>query len=243
MRIALSLFVIGLAAGASPQSLEDQTVSRLAEYLRIDTINPPGNESRAVDFFAKLLDAEGIAYESAESAPGRGNLWARLEGGSEPALILLNHTDVVPADESYWTTDPLSGEIRDGYLWGRGALDMKGMGIMELLVLFLIKRHRVPHRRDIIFLAVADEELALATADRRHRIDGLDTGLKWLEHGLALHDGRCLHLEEPTLRRLDGPLAVNGVAKRIDDTPEKTITHGHRKNPAGRLDLVTLFDA
>jgi len=71
VRIVYVLFAIGLAAGSSAQSLEDETVSRLAEYLRIDTINPPGNESNAVDFFAKLLDAEGIAYESAESAPGR----------------------------------------------------------------------------------------------------------------------------------------------------------------------------
>ena len=166
MRLALSVLVIGywgycasaLAASASAQSLEDETVSRLAEYLRIDTINPPGNESNAVDFFAKLLDAEAIAYESAESAPGRGNLWARLEGGSEPALILLNHTDVVPADENYWTTDPLSGEIRDGYLWGRGALDMKGTGMLQFQAFIALHRAGKPLNRDVIFMATADEE-------------------------------------------------------------------------------------
>ena len=92
MRLALSVLVIGywgycasaLAASASAQSLEDETVSRLAEYLRIDTINPPGNESNAVDFFAKLLDAEAIAYESAESAPGRGNLWPDSKEAASP---------------------------------------------------------------------------------------------------------------------------------------------------------------
>ena len=76
------LLTLIASAGAQGQSLEDETVSRLADYLRVDTINPPGNESNAVDFFAKLLDAEGIPYDSAESAPGRGNLWARLEGGA-----------------------------------------------------------------------------------------------------------------------------------------------------------------
>ena len=106
-------------------ALSAQSVELLQEYLRVDTTNPPGNESRAVEFFARILEAEGIPYETAESAPGRGNIWARLEGGSEPALLLLHHTDVVPADAAYWDVPPLSGEIRDGYVYGRGALDTK----------------------------------------------------------------------------------------------------------------------
>ena len=140
------------------QALEDDTVRLLAEYLQVDTINPPGNEMNAVEFFSRLLDAEGIPYETAESAPGRGNLWARLEGGDEPALILLNHTDVVPADENYWTTDPLSGEIRDGYLWGRGALDMKGTGMLQYQAFVALHRAGKELNRDVIFMATADEE-------------------------------------------------------------------------------------
>jgi acetylornithine deacetylase/succinyl-diaminopimelate desuccinylase-like protein len=149
------VFTLALAAA---QSLEQETVSRLQEYLRIDTINPPGNESRAVEFFARLLEAEGIPYETAEAAPGRGNIWARLEGGDEPPLILLNHTDVVPADPRYWTTSPTSGEIRDGQVWGRGALDMKGTGLLQFQAFVALHRAGKPLRRDVVFVATADEE-------------------------------------------------------------------------------------
>jgi acetylornithine deacetylase/succinyl-diaminopimelate desuccinylase-like protein len=116
----LSLLTIffSLSFSVQAQSIEDEALIWLQQFIRVDTINPPGNESRAVVFIGKILEAEGIRYQTAESAPGRGNIWARLEGGDEPALILLQHTDVVPADSQYWTTDPLCGEIRDGYLWG-----------------------------------------------------------------------------------------------------------------------------
>ncbi|MFK7830248.1 MAG: M20/M25/M40 family metallo-hydrolase [Congregibacter sp.] len=143
---------------ALAQSIGDEAVAWLQQFLRIDTINPPGNESRAVDFYSKILDDEGIAWSSAESAPGRGNIWARLEGGDEPALILLQHTDVVPADPKYWTTDPLSGEIRDGYIWGRGALDMKGTGISQLATFLSLHRSGKALNRDVVFVATADEE-------------------------------------------------------------------------------------
>jgi acetylornithine deacetylase/succinyl-diaminopimelate desuccinylase-like protein len=154
------LFCAALTAAipASAQSLDDEAVAWLQEYLRIDTINPEGNEYRAVDFYSKIFDAEGIAWQSAESAPGRGNIWARIEGGDEPALILLQHTDVVPADPKYWTTDPLSGEIRDGFIWGRGALDMKGTGITQLATFLSLHRAGKPLNRDVVFVATADEE-------------------------------------------------------------------------------------
>lgn len=150
-----SAIVIGQA---SAQSIEDEAVAWLQEFIQIDTINPPGNESRAVDFYSAIFDAEGIEYETAESAPGRGNIWARLEGGDEPGLIMLQHTDVVPADREYWTTDPLSGEIRDGYMLGRGARDMKSTGISELATFLSLHRSGVPLNRDVVFLATADEE-------------------------------------------------------------------------------------
>ena len=140
------------------ESLEDESIARLQQYLRIDTTNPPGNESRAVEFFGRLLEAEGIPYETAESAPGRGNLWARLEGSDEPALVLLNHTDVVPADESHWSVDPLAAEIRNGVLYGRGALDMKTTGMLQFQAFVALHRAGRPLRRDVVFVATADEE-------------------------------------------------------------------------------------
>lgn len=154
------LFLVALAlhTGARASEFAAAAPERLAAYLRIDTINPPGNESRGVAFLAAVLQEAGIDYQTAESAPGRGNLWARLEGGDAPALVLLHHIDVVPADPRYWTTDPLGGEIRDGYVWGRGALDMKGTGIMQLQAFLALHAAGRPLRRDVILVATADEE-------------------------------------------------------------------------------------
>jgi acetylornithine deacetylase/succinyl-diaminopimelate desuccinylase-like protein len=142
----------------SAQAVEDEALDWLQAFIQVDTTNPPGNETRAVEFIANILEAEGIPYKTAESAPGRGNIWARLEGGDEPGLILLQHTDVVPADPNYWSTDPLSGEIKDGFLWGRGTLDMKGTGISQLATFVSLHRAGVPLNRDVILVATADEE-------------------------------------------------------------------------------------
>lgn len=144
------------APGAA--AAEDQVSTMLSGYLKVDTVNPPGNESRGVDYLAKYLDAAGIAYERGESAPGRGNLWAKLEGGDEPAIMLLNHIDVVPADRHFWDSEPLSGEIRDGYVYGRGAIDMKGLGIVQLAAFLELKKSGKPLNRDVWFVATADEE-------------------------------------------------------------------------------------
>ncbi|MBT8148272.1 MAG: M20/M25/M40 family metallo-hydrolase, partial [Gammaproteobacteria bacterium] len=155
---AVLLLPVFSASAQDIESLEDEAVAWLQEFIRIDTINPPGNEYRAVDFYAKIFEAEGIEYETAESAPGRGNIWARLEGGDAPGLIMLQHTDVVPADEEFWTIPPLSGDIRDGYILGRGTRDMKGLGITQLASFLSLHRSGRPLNRDVIFLATADEE-------------------------------------------------------------------------------------
>lgn len=153
--IAVSTFFANVA---SAQDIEEEAITWLRDFIQIDTINPPGNESRAVDFYAKIFDAEGIEYETAESAPGRGNIWARIEGGNEPGLILLQHTDVVPADREFWSFDPLSGEMADGYIYGRGARDMKGTGITQLAAFLSLHRSGRRPNRDVVFLATADEE-------------------------------------------------------------------------------------
>ena len=154
--IAILLFVF--CGVLRSQTLEDEAVDWLQNYIQIDTINPPGNEYRAVDFLAEIFEAEGIEYQTAESAPGRGNIWARLEGGNEPGLILLQHSDVVPADEEFWTIPVLSGAIRDGVILGRGARDMKGLGTLQLATFIALHRSGVKLNRDVVFLATADEE-------------------------------------------------------------------------------------
>ena len=138
----------------------------MQQYLRIDTTNPPGNEMRGVEFFKKILDEEGIENRVFEFEPGRGDLWARIPqmapAGGRPVIkrpiILLNHVDVVTSDASHWKVPPFSGEVRDGYLWGRGAQDMKDEGLAQLVVMVMLKREKVALDRDVIFLAVADEE-------------------------------------------------------------------------------------
>jgi acetylornithine deacetylase/succinyl-diaminopimelate desuccinylase-like protein len=146
------------AGEADLQALATDAVRVLQEYVRVDTTNPPGNETRGVKFLAKILDAAGVEYETAESAPGRGNIWARLEGGDEPAILLLHHIDVVPADGDHWTTDPLGGEIRDGYVYGRGTQDTKTGGILHLQAFLALHADGRPLKRDVVFMATADEE-------------------------------------------------------------------------------------
>ena len=147
------------AQAPAPALQEDEAVRWLQSYIRVDTINPPGNEAAGVQFFKAILDAEGIPYETAESAQGRGNIWARLQGGDQPALLPLHHMDVVPANKATWHTDPLSGEIKDGYVYGRGALDTKSSGILHLAAFVALHGSKTTLNRDVIFAdGSADEE-------------------------------------------------------------------------------------
>ena len=141
-------------------AMGDEAVRLLQAYTRLDTTNPPGNETLATDFFAALLGAEGVPYEVFEGAPGRASIVARLRGDGTRggAVVLLNHTDIVPADASYWTVDPLAGEILEGKLYGRGTTDMKGYGIVQFMAMAALQRARVPLGRDILFMATAAEE-------------------------------------------------------------------------------------
>ena len=138
--------------------LEDEAVQRTRDYIRINTTNPPGNEVQTVQFLAQILRQEGIPFDSASSAPGRANIWARLKGGPKPAFVLLHHMDVVPADPKYWDTDPFGATVKDGVIFGRGALDTKTLGILELEAFIALHRAHVALDRDVIFMATADEE-------------------------------------------------------------------------------------
>ncbi len=139
--------------------LGDETVDLCLRYLMIDTTNPPGGEIAGATFLADVLSGDGIPSEIAEAAPGRANLLARVAGdGALGAVVLHHHIDVVYADRRYWTVDPFGGEIRDGFLYGRGAIDMKSTGIVQLAAVLAIKRARVALKRDLVVLATADEE-------------------------------------------------------------------------------------
>jgi acetylornithine deacetylase/succinyl-diaminopimelate desuccinylase-like protein len=136
-----------------------ETTTLLQDLLRFDTTNPPGNETPCVKYIAQVLKRDGIDSIIFESAPGRGNLVARLKGdGSLPPLLLMGHVDVVPAEADKWQQPPFSGALVDDVVWGRGATDMKQMVAMELMVFLLLKRANVPLKRDVILMANADEE-------------------------------------------------------------------------------------
>ena len=149
--------------------LGDDAVRHLQALLRIDTTNPPGNETPAAQYLAELLSAAGLAPTLIGETPERQNVVARLAGtGEKPPLLLAAHLDVVPAEPESWTRSPFAGEIHEGYLWGRGAIDMKHMAVMAALVLARLKQEGVTPKRDLIFAGVADEEA------------GCDHGSRWL---------------------------------------------------------------
>lgn len=153
----------GIEESINWQKIGEETTGILQQYVQVDTTNPEGNEIRGAQFLGQILEREGISYEIHESSANRGNLIARLPATGEPEqgpLCLLSHIDVVTAETEKWEEAPMSGVIKDGYLWGRGTLDMKGMGAMELMTMLLLKRQNIPLKRDVILLAVADEEVS-----------------------------------------------------------------------------------
>ncbi len=141
-------------------ALREEAIHHLRALIRIDTTNPPGNETVAAHYLAEVLHREGIDSVIVGHAPNRGNLVARLKGrGAAPPLLLMCHTDVVPAEPERWKHPPFGAEVADGYIWGRGALDMKFMVILELMTMLTLKRRGVDLARDVIYVATADEEV------------------------------------------------------------------------------------
>jgi acetylornithine deacetylase/succinyl-diaminopimelate desuccinylase-like protein len=211
------------------QQYSDLALTWMQEYLRVDTTNPPGSEMKAVAFYKKILDQEGIENRAFEYAPGRGDLWARLPhttGEAKRPIILLNHMDVVTSDAAHWKVPPFSGEIKDGYVWGRGAQDMKDEGLAQLVAMVMLNRERVPLDRDVIFLAVADEEVE-------------NTGTDWF----ISHERDLLENAEFLINEGGENLLENGKVKYVGvDVGEKTTFwlhvvahgrpgHGSRPNP------------
>jgi acetylornithine deacetylase/succinyl-diaminopimelate desuccinylase-like protein len=164
MKNALRVFVslVAFSSTGFAQS-QDEAVRVLKEYVAIDSSNPPGNYTKAADFVASLLQREGIPVTRYEAAPGKSIVLARLKATTAPpagkAILLLHHFDVVPADRSQWKTDPFTPTERDGQLWARGAFDMKGQGVAQILAFLELKRQRVPLNRDVVLLVEGDEEV------------------------------------------------------------------------------------
>jgi acetylornithine deacetylase/succinyl-diaminopimelate desuccinylase-like protein len=161
-RLFLLCLLVGIASAQSTPNVNaarDEAVKFLGELVKIDTSNPPGNETRAAEYIKSMLAAEGIPAQIYESAPGRGNLVARLKGnGKKKPLLLMAHLDVVGVEREKWTVDPFAAVIKDGYLFGRGSIDDKSMDAANLEVFLLVHRLKVPLDRDVILLAEAGEE-------------------------------------------------------------------------------------
>lgn len=190
----LTAFLLAAAPAAAEtdwHKVGDETADVLADVIRIDTQNPPGGETAAANALARKLEGAGIASEVFESAPGRGNLYARLPGtGAGRPIILLAHLDVVPADARTWRLSPFAGVRERGYVYGRGALDAKGIAAVQLMTLVTVARSHQPLDRDVILLATADEEAGGKAGSGwvvKHRPDLLANAEYLLTEGDHIH--------------------------------------------------------
>jgi acetylornithine deacetylase/succinyl-diaminopimelate desuccinylase-like protein len=160
--VVLSLVLALTASGAPAPDLDaahKETVEILTGFIKVDTSNPPGNETKGAEFLKAWFDRAGIASEILELEPRRGNLVARIKGnGKKKPLLLMGHIDVVGVEREKWTVDPFAGVIKDGFIYGRGAADDKGMTSVCLEIMLLLHRLNVPLDRDVIFLAESGEE-------------------------------------------------------------------------------------
>lgn len=193
--------------GADITSIEESAAAYLQELIRFDTTNPPGNETVAARWLVDLCREAGLDAEVVESAPGRGNAIARLrsQGRTKRPLMLTGHLDVVSVERDRWTRDPFGGELIDGFIWGRGALDMKSQVAAELAVILALAEQGVALDRDILLVAFADEEA------------GGELGASWLwENRRELIDA------EYALNEGGGsPLLVNGTTFYLCQSGEK----------------------
>jgi acetylornithine deacetylase/succinyl-diaminopimelate desuccinylase-like protein len=151
----------GLAGAPAPDfvAAHKEAVEILTGFIRVDTSNPPGNETQGAQFLKAYLDKAGIPSQIFELEPRRGNLVARIKGnGKKKPLLLMGHIDVVGVEREKWTVEPFAGVIKDGFVYGRGAADDKGMTAVCLEIMLMLHRLKVPLDRDVIFLAEAGEE-------------------------------------------------------------------------------------
>jgi len=200
--LARTFLALALLAGLIPvagladdnRSLGDRTKEYLTGLLRLDTANPPGNETRVAEYLKQVADAHGIPAEILGAEPRRMNFVARLKGsGKGRPLVLMAHSDVVPADRSQWSADPFGGELKNGYIYGRGAMDTKSLLAAEMAVMVEIKRRNLKLTRDLILIAEADEQSG-------------STGIQWLiQHAAPKIDAEsAINLGGAILETKDG---------------------------------------
>ena len=218
---------VGLSLPIDWLTVEEEAANLLSRYIQFDTSNPPGSEAAAVEFLAQVLRERGFTPQVIESAPGRANLIVRLPGqGHELPCLLYAHADVVPAEAEGWSYPPFSGQISDGFVWGRGALDDKALGIIFLQALTLLKQFVPPLNRDIILLIAADEESCGHYGVAwllDHHPDLVQAGYVWDEGGVGLSHPVTMDQHLFTIAVAEkGPLTVKLVAHG---------TQGHASTP------------
>ncbi len=181
------------AQGPDWKSVDAEALKTLQGYVQIDTSNPPGDVTKAADFLAGVLTREGIDVKRYESGPGRSILLARLKGNGTggKAILLESHMDVVPTDPARWKQQPFGAEIADGKMWGRGTIDMKGIGTSYLYAFIMLHRMKVPLTRDVLLMFVPDEEVGGAMGAewmRKNHYDELDPEYVIDEGGFGSRD-------------------------------------------------------
>jgi len=188
-------------------TLRQEVTELLQELIRVDTTNPPGNETVAAELLRDYLEESGVSCELYARIPERANLVARIPGrGDGPRLLFLSHTDVVLADASEWSADPFGGELRGGEVWGRGALDMKGQVAASAVAIASLAREGFEPAGDLIFAATADEEV------------GAGFGAQWLceEHPDAVRSDYCINEGSGDRVELGGkPFFLCSVAEKM----------------------------
>src|SRR3954451_18583999 len=159
LALSLSWHAVAQVSNVDFEKQKAEILDRFQTLLRINTSSPPGNETKAVEYLKKVLEAEGVPTQTFALDPARANLVARLKGnGSKRPLLILAHTDVVGVQRDKWPVDPFGAVLKDGYIWGRGTKDDKPVLAANLVTMLLLKRLGVPLDRDVIFLAESGEE-------------------------------------------------------------------------------------
>ncbi|HNT44608.1 MAG TPA: M20/M25/M40 family metallo-hydrolase [Syntrophorhabdaceae bacterium] len=217
----------------------DDAVSIIREFLRIDTTNPPGKEEAAAHFLEDILRREGLDSEIHSAAPTRANIISRIKGREEgKPIVLLGHTDVVPAKEEEWTAHPFGGEVKDGYVYGRGAIDMKAQVICQLIAFVDLAHRGVVPKRDIIFLATCDEEVGGANGMQfmLDRIPELkDASFVLSEGGCLIEENGLVHAQVSVTEKKLSQFVVkakgtggHGSMPHGDNANEKIVEASHR---------------
>lgn len=205
----------------------EEAVALLQSMIRIDSSSPPGNETEVCEFIRGVLAAEGIDSDIYELEPGRGNLVARIRGnGSKRPILLMGHVDVVGVERDQWSVDPFAGLIRDGYVWGRGSQDDKGMSASALQVFLMIARSGVELDRDVIYMANAGEEAMPHLGIEFMIAEHFDV----IDAEFALNEGGGMSMVGDEIMRVT-VATTEKVATRMRLIAHGTSGHGSRPRP------------